>query len=146
MICPYFLCVLLIFRVFEGLLVAGRGVSEGSRRFSEGWSGSGELGPFRFFEGLPVSGRGVSEWFPRGSRGISEGFPSDVMVPWETCCSVIGGSWSRGWNAALWLATAHMGVYDYYNTTDATDGQNWKRLKRIEIRFFENCWAHSMLQ
>ena len=87
-----FRCVLLIFRFLEGLLVAGRGVSEGSRRFSEGWSGSGELGPFRFFEGLPVSGRGVSEGF----RVISEGFPSDVLVPWETCCSVIGGSWSRG--------------------------------------------------
>ena len=26
-------------------------------------------------------------------------------------------------------------------TTDVTDGQNWRRLKRIKIRIFENCSA-----
>ena len=31
-------------------------------------------------------------------------------------------------------------------TTDATDGQNWRRLKRIEIKVFENCLAQQFFK
>ena len=32
---------------------------------------------------------------------------------WETCCSVIGRNWSRGWNTALWLVMPHMSSLYY---------------------------------
>ena len=39
------------------------------------------------------------------------------------------------------LKTLKEGSNNITETTDATDGQNWGRLKRIEIRVFENCSA-----
>ena len=39
------------------------------------------------------------------------------------------------------LKTLKEGLNNTTETTDATDGENWRRLKRIEIRVFENCSA-----
>ena len=102
--------------MIDWLIDSGRGVSAGSRGISEegsGSSGSGEFktGHFRFWRDL----RFLAEGFPRVSEGIPRkgrvlpvlGSSKPVTSGWVT-------SWSRGVNAALWLATGQTAVLHYW--------------------------------